>query len=226
MPDIGDLLDSIRGRIDDWRFKPSATSITAGFGKLPEGWRGGPRQFIPRADRWFALTVEADMLNLPSLPERMERTLHERLVVNLGLAVDTILDDAKDSLYKPADFPVHRHGYDTGRLHDSLVARLLDEVGVGVWYDLYSDQAEYWVFVEFGRLREDGSWWPGYHFLTSAIMRNRGTLQNAVRVAIHETFTLLASESRVPSGAAMPLPPSASALRPEQGPGGALLEQY
>jgi hypothetical protein len=200
--DIGDLI-------------PRPTSVTSGFGMVPTGWRGGPRSFVPRSDRWIGMSVEIDLLGLPTLPERMIAVLHERLVVNMRTAADKVLETASRSLYKPVDFPVHRHGEDTGKLKRSLVAKLVEHVNVSVAYDLESDDAPYWIFVEFGRIRADGSWWPGYHFLTGAIMQHEGTIRTACRVSMHETFTILASENRSPGGAGMPLPTSAETLQPQ-----------
>jgi hypothetical protein len=227
MPDIGELLDTIRrspgDALDALRrgslpFRLGATSVSTGLPVLPQRWQGGTRDFVPRADRWFGLTVDIDLLGLPTLPERMEAILHERLVVNVGIAADKVLETAQSHLYKPADFPKHRHGVDTGLLKRTLVARLVEGLEKAVCYDLYSTDAAYWVFVEFGRLRPDGSWWPGYHFLTSAVMQNYPTIQNAARTAVHETFTLLASEARVPNGASMPPPSSVAPLTSSSGP--------
>ena len=64
-------------------------------------------------------------------------------------------------------------------------------------YDLESDEAEYWVFVEFGHMLRNGDWWPGYHFLTKSVVEMEPMLRDKVREAWAATVVELAGQARV-----------------------------
>jgi hypothetical protein len=165
----------------------------------------------PRGSRWLSFNATIDMGSLPSLGDRMAEVLHGRLVVRLGEAADLIIDRAKAKLQKkPPGVKTpdgNIYGYDTGLMHDTLVAKLVETTASalaggedGVYYDLESDEAWYWVFVEFGHLLRNGTWWPGYHFLTSTVIENEAMIRQRVRQAWGDTVVILAAQAAV-SGA-------------------------
>lgn len=140
--------------------------------------------------RMFALEVSIDLLNLPTLPERMTEHLQRHLITRLGEAADRVISTAQGSL-RPG------HGYDTGLMHDTLVARL-GVVYEAVFYDLLSDQAHYWQWVEFGHWMRNGQWWEGYHFLEDAVIANEAHIRSKVVEAYRDTVRDLSIEARVP----------------------------
>lgn len=156
-------------------------------------WRpggAGPGHYTRPQDRLFALEVSFDLLNLPTLPERMDESLHRNLVRRLGQAADHVIDLAQAQL-KPG------HGYDTGLMHDTLVKRL-GTVFEAVFYDLLSDQAYYWQWVEFGHWTVAGNWWEGYHFLEGAVIASEAHIRSKVVEAYRDTVMELAIQARVP----------------------------
>lgn len=145
------------------------------------------RNFVPRSNRWFDFTIAIDMGNLMTLGARMEAAIHDALVIRMAEAANKVLTEAKMRL-QPG------HGYDTGRMHDALTARLVSTFEDGaVAYSLEAgDEAPYWVFVEFGHMTRGGSWWAGYHFLTGAVMDNQGYITNKANQAIRDAIGVLA----------------------------------
>lgn len=146
--------------------------------------------------------VSVDMGNLPTLPDRMNQHLKERLVFHLRDTCEGIIEAAKLSLWRPGDFPEHKHGVDTGRLRESLTYHLVTALmHEGVYYDLLSDDAEYWQWVEFGHwvVNAKTPWfWPGYHFLEGAIQSvGLSLIMRSLRAAWHDTVIVLAKEARV-----------------------------
>jgi hypothetical protein len=148
--------------------------------------------------------VSVDMGNLPTLPERMDEHLKQRLIWHLRDTCEGIIEAAKLSLFKPGDFPVHKHGVDTGLLRESLTYHLVETLLTsGVYYDLLSDEAPYWKWVEFGHwvVNAETPWfWPGYHYLENAIQTvGIRLLMRSVRAAWHDTVIVLAQEARAAS---------------------------
>ena len=161
----------------------------------------------------FMLTLDTsvDMGNLPTLPERMHERLVQALIFHLRDVCEAVVEDARMQLqplgHGPGeivgphvDFP---GGYDTGKLRDSLTYHLVDSlISSGmVAYDLDSEEAEYWKWIEFGHwvTRAKTPWyWQGYHMLENAIGMNIMKLRRAVRMAWSDTMVALAAEARTP----------------------------
>ena len=140
--------------------------------------------------RQVKLNVSMEYFNLPTLPERMFKHLIPALVFHVRDAAEATLSDAQMQL-QPG------HGYDTGLMYDTLVAKLVDHLlETGVYYDLMSEQAYYWRWVEFGHWMVNGEFWEGYHFLENALRMNEDTLRRAVREAYADVAVLLAGEAR------------------------------
>lgn len=127
---------------------------------------------------------------LHTLPDRLTRHYQAALVISMAWAADKIIDTAQQQL-------VPGHGYDTGRLHDSLTKELVKiGLGAGVFYVLTSDAADYWEYVEFGHVTSAGNWWPGYHFLGQAVDAHRSTIIQAAASAWVVTAGRLSVESK------------------------------
>jgi len=160
--------------------------------------------FIPRSQRWVTFQATVDMGNLMTLGPRMSATFREFLVKHLAEAAGEIITQARRKLHvKPDDVVTpdgNIYGYDTGLMHDTLTAKLVNDAQLAfesVYYDLESDEAEYWVFVEFGHLLRNGAWWPGYYFLTSTVLENEAMIRQKVRLAWSDTVVALAAQARV-----------------------------
>jgi hypothetical protein len=54
--------------------------------------------------------------------------------------------------------------------------------------------------MEFGFHLKDGSFWPGYHMLETAIEENAGYIRQRVREAWEDTAIKLALEAKVAGG--------------------------
>lgn len=157
-------------------------------------------------NRSVTFTATVDMTNLPTLPERMDEALRAALVWHLHDAARRVVTTARGWLVRLEEPAVKInwegkaiHGYDTGLLYITLISKLAGHLaGDGVFYDLLSEEAEYWRFVEFGFHTRSGAWWPGYHFLEQAIRDNEGYIRQQVREAWHDTAILLAREAQAP----------------------------
>jgi hypothetical protein len=175
---------------------PSAAPSVATLGPATRIFRGGNYQ--NPLQRQFGITVAIEEFNLPTLPDRMADVLQEALIFHLKDAAEAVISDAQMQL-------VPGHGYDTGLLHDSLVYRLAEHLlATGVFYDLLSEQAYYWRYVEFGHWTTAGNWWEGYHFLENAILMNEGHIRRTVREAWADTMVKLAAEARAAYGGPQP----------------------
>lgn len=150
----------------------------------------------------ISASVTIDMGNLPTLPERLDKHFKTALIFHLKDAAEGIIERAKLSLWKPGDFPMHKHGVDTGLLRESLTMQLVEALLYeGVYYDLLSEEAEYWKWVEFGHwvMNAKTPWfWPGYHYLEGAL-RDVGPalIMRSLRAAWFDTAKVLATEARV-----------------------------
>ena len=68
-----------------------------------------------------------------------------------------------------------------------------------MFYDLLSEEAHYWRYVEFGHwIAGTHQFWPGYHFLENSIRAHETRIRGAVREAWADTVMRLASEARAP----------------------------
>jgi hypothetical protein len=135
------------------------------------------------------ITVTIDTSSLDLLPERMDAHLKRNLELRLAEAARKVIEDAQLQL-QPG------HGYDTGLLHDSLTYELMRLTTDGVFYELGSDQAAYWQYVEFGHMTRSGNFWPGYHMLENALRMNEAYIRQKVREAWADTALMLAAEAR------------------------------
>lgn len=153
----------------------------------------------------FKFSVSIDMTNLPTLPERLDEHFQAALAFHLKDAAQRVVDVARGylvNLKEPAvkvnaeGKPIH--GYDTGLMYISLLYRLQEHLATGVYYDILSDEAEYWRWVEFGHFTQSGAWWPGYHMLETAIIECAGYIRQRVREAWLDTARALAREAHVP----------------------------
>jgi hypothetical protein len=150
-------------------------------------------------NRGFVITVTPEMLGLASLPDRMMAHFESALVFHLIDVAERVIVTAQQSL-------VPGHGYITGRLRDSLTYRLAEHLAdTGVFYDLFSEVAYYWRYVEFGHWMANGQFWPGYHYLENALRLHESALRGAVRAAFADTVAALAAEARAPSIGGTPL---------------------
>lgn len=164
------------------------------------GFNGRPGSQYGRV----SITATIELPGSLTLPDRMVTVLHERLKVRMAEAADAVIEDARMQL-QPG------HGYDTGLLHESLTKELVDTfLGAangaeeGVFYDLGSHEAPYWVYVEFGHLTRAGNWWEGYHYLENAIAMNRTTIRRLAYEAWADTIVILAGQSRANLGILSP----------------------
>lgn len=171
---------------------PTALPSLTQLGTGTRAFRGG--SYMNPLQRQFAVTVDIEEFNLPTLPDRMADTLRDALIFHLKDAAERVIGDAQAQL-------VPGHGYDTGLLHDSLTYRLAEHLlATGVFYDLLSEQAYYWRWVEFGHWTTAGNWWEGYHYLENAILANEGYIRRTVREAWADTMVKLAAQARAAYG--------------------------
>lgn len=125
-------------------------------------------------------TVFFDPGTVPTMAARMDVLYRAALVKNLKGLVDLVIEDAQSQL-QPG------HGYDTGLMHDTLMSQLLDDLlPTGVYYSLFSNEADYWAYVEFGHMTLTGTWWEGYHFLQNAIDGRQLELMETAKRSWHE----------------------------------------
>lgn len=151
----------------------------------------------------FRWDVSIDMGDLPQLPDRLGDTFEKALIFHLEDAAQRVIDTARHYLVRLSEPAVKTnadgkeiHGYDTGVMYVSLRYKLAMALLVtGVYYELLSDEAEYWRYMEFGFTKANGEWWPGYHFLETAIEENAGYIRQRVREAWADTAIMLAMES-------------------------------
>lgn len=150
--------------------------------------------FVPRSRRWLSFEAAVDMGGLMTLGDRMEEAFHRHLVRTFGEGARLVVERAQSKLYPG-------HGYDTGLMQATLTAKLVEgymnSLRAAVAYDLESDEADYWVWVEFGHMTRSGNWWPGYHFLTSSVVEMEGVLREKVAEAWHETVIELAGQAAI-----------------------------
>ena len=142
-------------------------------------------------DRSFALTVDIEWFNLPTLDERLHDHMVRALIFHLADTAQSVIAMAQQSL-------TPGHGYDTGKMRNSLIYALADHLlATGVYYDLFSEEAYYWRWVEFGHwIAGTNSFWPGYHFLENALMAHESRIRTAVREAWADTVIRLGAEAR------------------------------
>jgi hypothetical protein len=168
-------------------------------------WSGGP---VGGANRQggFNINVSIDMGNLPTLPERMTEYLVAALTFHLQDACEVVIHRAQAKLLPLGHAPgeitgphVDRPGgLDSGKLQATLKYELAHEMAAGiVAYDLLSDDAEYWQWIEFGHwVAAQKPWfWQGYHMLASAIAESIPAIRRSVKRAWEDTAIKLASES-------------------------------
>jgi len=150
-------------------------------------------------------TCSVDFGNLPTLPKRLDAHLQAALMFHLADAAQRVIDTTRTYLVRLEEGAVMRtssgreiHGYDTGLMYVSLKYALVESLLMtGVWYDLLSEEAEYWRYVEFGHFTSGGNFWPGYHMLETAIRHNEGYIRQRVREAWADTAVALAMEAHV-----------------------------
>jgi len=179
------------------------SSAISGAGNAGQWGRG----YLTPQNRYAGLTVQV-IDDFDSLPDRLAEHFQKALVYHLEDAAQRVIDTARSYLVRLEEPPVmyadgrEIHGYDTGTMYVSLKYELAEALLLmGVYYDLYSDQAPYWKFVEFGHwvFSAAGPWfWPGYHFFATAIEANEGYIRQRCREAWHDTAIKLAMESHVP----------------------------
>ena len=175
---------------------PGIGSRTLSGATSPGQWGTGYRT---PANRNFTFVVDV-VDNLEGLDERFADTFVKALMFHLEDAAQRVIDTARHYLVRLEEPAVKQsiygtdiHGYDTGLMYLSLKYELavgLLVSGSGVFYDLLSEEAEYWRYVEFGHwvFSRNGPWfWPGYHFLETAISENAGYIRQRVREAWADT---------------------------------------
>lgn len=156
------------------------------------------------ANRNFAFTASVDMTSLPTLPQRLDEHFQQALIFHVEDAARKVISTARGWLVRLEEPAVKVnfegkgiHGYDTGLMYVTLIQRLATHLlASGVFYDLFSEEAEYWRYVEFGFHTRGGEWWPGYHFLEQAIRDNEGYIRQRVREAWADTAMVLAKEAQ------------------------------
>lgn len=169
-------------------------------------WSSGDPMDWANRQGGFSVSVEVDMGNLPTLPERMTEHLIAALEFHLKDAADIVIHRAQAKLlplgHEPGEI-VGPHvdapgGLDTGKLRDTLKAELVHEMAAGiVAYDLLSDEAEYWQWIEFGHwvVAQKPWFWQGYHMLASSLAESVPAIMRSVRAAWADTAIALAEES-------------------------------
>jgi hypothetical protein len=166
--------------------------------------------FMTPANRMSGLIISIDWGDIPTLPDRMADHFQQALIFHLGDAAQRVIDTTRHYLVRLEEEPVMVnsegfpiHGYDTGLMYTSLKYSLAGHLlGTGVFYDLLSEDAEYWRYVEFGHwvAAAAGWWfWPGYHMLETGIRANEGYIRQRVREAWADTSIALAMEAHVPN---------------------------
>lgn len=174
-----------------------------GITGMPTLAPGAGRDFIPHSQRYAVIEVSVDFGNLLTLPDRMQQHFHAAIVIRLGEVAHAVVEAAKRKLKKKPDDVItpdgNIYGLDTGKMHNTLTAVLVDMVEEGFTaYDLLSEEADYWQWVEFGHMLRNGNWWPGYRFLSSTVVEMQPQIRQAVRYAWSDTIQALAYEARVP----------------------------
>ena len=160
-------------------------------------------------NRYFTFEASVDMTTLPTLPERMDDAFEHALMFHLEDAAQRVIDTTRGYLVRLEEPPVkvtaggrEIHGYDTGLMYVTLRYQLAFHLLTsGVYYDLFSSEARYWRFVEFGhwfRSADGWMWWEGYHMLETAIEENAGYIRQRVREAWADTAIQLAMEAHKP----------------------------
>lgn len=157
----------------------------------------------------FRFKASVEMGNLPTLPERLEAHFIEALIFHMQDAARRVIVTARSYLVRLEEPPTMTgidgkpiHGYDTGLMYISLMYQLAAHLLASgeVAYDLLSEEADYWLYMEFGFHTRSGKWWPGYHFLETAVHENEGYIRSRVREAWADTAIKLAAEGRAPGG--------------------------
>lgn len=151
---------------------------------------------MPPSTRSFQMTYTFNPGTVPSLAARIMPLWRKNGEVLLGKVVDAIIEDAQARLFKPSNFPEEKHGFDSGLLHDSLVKVFMEMITDGVFYELKSYLAYYWMWVNFGHFTTSGNWWEGYHFFEDAIEMHGPE----IAIAARESWTLAAREAAVSAG--------------------------
>lgn len=157
------------------------------------------------SNRNFQMTATIDMTSLPTLPERLDGHLQKALIFHVEDAARKVISTARGWLVRLEEPAIKTnwegkgiHGYDTGLLYITLIQRLATHMlATGVFFDLLSNEAEYWRFVEFGFHTRNGEFWPGYHFLEQSIKDNEGYIRSRVREAWADTAIALSREAQV-----------------------------
>lgn len=148
----------------------------------------------------MTFTVKVDLRDLMTASDRLVDALNPALVFHLAEAAQRVIDTARRYLVRLEEAPVKNniHGYDTGLMYVSLKAALMEHLAAsGVYYELLSDDAKYWRWVEFGHWMANGEFWPGYHMLETAIEENAGFIRQKVREAIGDAVATTARASKV-----------------------------
>jgi len=183
---------------------PRFTSARSSGASSPGQWGSGYRT---PGNRKATFTVSYTN-NVATLPDRLARHFQHALIFHLEDAAQRVVDTARGYLVRLEEPPRmvnsagrEIHGYDTGQMYVSLKYDLMEPLlMLGVFYELLSEEADYWRFVEFGHwvFSASGPWfWPGYHFLATAIEANEGYIRQRCREAWADTAIVLAMEARV-----------------------------
>lgn len=162
------------------------------------GMVGGGNYQIP-SQRGFSMTVKVEADALMTIPDRLTDALDKALIFHLAEAAQKVIDTTRHYLVRLSEPPVkdNIHGYDTGLMYVSLKAELMEHLAAtGVFYELLSDEAKYWRWVEFGHWMANGQFWPGYHMLETAIEDNAPAIRQAVRAAWGDAVAVTARGSR------------------------------
>lgn len=148
--------------------------------------------FSPTSPYMFVDFVGTD--GLRDIDVDTARLFHAGLVIEVPKAVDAIINNAKGQL-SPG------HGYDTGLMKSTLTKNLLTaSLSAGVIYELLSDEADYWIYMEDGFTTANGDWIEGYHFFARAIQANRGRMGKAIAKAWRDASVVLAAKAMMPRG--------------------------
>lgn len=153
---------------------------------------------MPPQTRNFQLTYEFNPGTVPSLAARIMPLWRENGRILLGAVVDEIIKDAQDQLWRPADFPLSKHGAESYLMHDTLIKVFLEMITDGVFYQLKSNQAYYWMWVNFGHFTTAGNWWEGYHFFEKAIEMHTQDIVKCAKTA----WTMAAKQCALSAGIA------------------------
>ena len=109
----------------------------------------------------------------------------QQLAIVMAPVAAKMVADMKAQLYDG-------HGYDTGKLSNSLTFDLVN-IAQNPGFDVLAKDVDYWRYVSFGHFLANGGWWEGYHFVENAMEGMLSSLDEAARAAWVTTAAMINS---------------------------------